>query len=236
MYKNNLNMSYNKITALINKWGEYEKLHPNPEFSDFGIWLSKQDKDPTPANTFFEKQDHHTSKWNSNEDGLKHHNRIKNDDVQIGMLIGRLAKYGRLYAKKTLHSLSLNLDEFTFLAAILHMENPKKSDVIIVNLFEPTSGTEILRRLIKLNYVKESTNKEDKRSKLLKLTALGEKTIFKAFKEMSKVGILVTANLNEKQKKEAISIMNYLNDFHVNLYLNHKEDSVEALIEKYIET
>ena len=229
-------MSYNKITELIQKWGEYEKLNPNPEFSNFGLWLAAENEIKIKSKTLLQNETHNSIKWNSAEDGLKHHHRIKNDEIQIGILIGRLAKYGRLYAKKALYSLNLNLDEFTFLAAILHMKNPKKSDVIIVNLFEPTSGTEILRRLIKLNYVKESANKEDKRSKLLKLTALGEKTIYKAFNEMSTVGKLVSANLTDVQKKEAIAIMNYLNDFHVNLYLNHKEENVENLIEKFILT
>jgi DNA-binding MarR family transcriptional regulator len=229
-------MSYNKITDLINMWGEFEKTNPNAEFSEFGIWLVNQEKKSPKSTVTIQNNIHHTSKWNSNEDGLKHHHRIKNDEIQISMLIGRLAKFGRLYTKKALNPLSLNLDEFTFLASILHMENPKKSDVIIVNLFEPTSGTEILRRLIKLNYVKEYANKEDKRSKLLKLTALGEKTINKAFQEMAIVGKLVSANLTGEQKKDAISIMNYLNDFHVNLYLNYKEESVEELISKFIPT
>jgi DNA-binding MarR family transcriptional regulator len=227
-------MSYNKITELIQKWGEFENLYPNPKLSDFGRWLSSVDGKQKTAEVVLKRKEKYSSKWESYEEGLTHHHKIKNDEVQIGMLIGRLAKYGRMYAKKALQDLNLNLDEFTFLAAIMHMDNPKKSDVIIVNLFEPTSGTEILRRLIKLNYVKEFANKEDKRSKQLKLTALGEKTIHKAFIEMTKVGTLVSANLNKEQKAEAIAIMNYLNDFHVNLYLNHKEDSVDELLKKYV--
>ncbi len=227
-------MSYNKITELIQKWGEYENLYPNPQLSDFGRWLSTQDQKQKTAPTVLKKGEQYAVKWSSYEEGLKHHHDMKSDEVKIGMLIGRLNKFGRMYAKKTLHSLNMNIDEFTFLAAVLHIENPKKSDVINVNLFEPTSGTEILRRLIKLGYVKESINKEDKRSKLLKITASGEKTIFKAFEEMTKVGTLVAANLSDKQKTELISILDYLNDFHVHLYLNHKEDSVEEMSKKYL--
>jgi DNA-binding MarR family transcriptional regulator len=227
-------MSYNKITELIQKWGEYESLYPNPKLSDFGQWLSSQGKKQKIAPNVLKKGEQYATKWSSYEEGLKHHHDMKSNDVQIGMLIGRLSKYGRIYAKKALHDLEMNLDEFTFLAAVLHLDNPKKSDVINLNLFEPTSGTEILRRLIKLGYVKESINREDKRSKLLKMTASGEKTIFKAFEQMTKVGTLVSANLSEQQKKELISMMDYLNDFHVHLYLNHKEDSVEEISKKYL--
>ena len=227
-------MSYNKITELIQKWSEFENLYPNPELSDFGKWLSSNESKQKTPDIVLKRNEKFSTKWESYEEGLTHHHRIKSDEVQIGMLIGRLAKFGRMHAKKALHSLNLNLDEFTFLASILHLKNPKKSDVIIVNLFEPTSGTEILRRLIKLNYVKEFANKEDKRSKLLKLTALGEKTVYKAFEEMTKVGTLVSANLNKKQKEDAISILNYLNDFHINLYLNHKEDNVDSMLSKYV--
>lgn len=226
-------MSYNKITDLIQKWGEYENLYPNPELSDFGKWLSTQNgKDKIPATTL-KKQEKYFKKWTSYEEGLTHHQDMKSNDVQVGMLIGRMNKFARMYAKKVLHPLNLNLDEFTFLAATYHLEKPKKSDVININLFEPTSGTEILRRLIKLNYVKEYANKEDMRSKLLKMTALGEKTIYRAFEAMQKVGTLVCANLSEKQKIEVILILDYLNDFHINLYLNHKEDSVENMIKKH---
>jgi DNA-binding MarR family transcriptional regulator len=227
-------MSYNKITELIQKWGEYESIYPNPQLSDFGKWLSTQDQKQKKTDTILKKEERYLTKWGSYEEGLKHHHDMKSNEVQIGMLIGRLSKYGRMYAKKALHPLEMNLDEFTFLAAVLHLDNPKKSDVINLNLFEPTSGTEILRRLIKLGYVKESINKADKRSKLLKITASGEKTIFKAFEIMTKVGTLVAANLSEKQKTELISMLDYLNDFHVHLYLNHKEDSVEDISKKYL--
>ncbi|HSZ25318.1 MAG TPA: MarR family winged helix-turn-helix transcriptional regulator [Cytophagaceae bacterium] len=227
---------YNKIAALIQKWGEYENLYPNPELADFGKWLSTQNQKEKTPDAIEKKQDMYYQKWSSYEEGLKHHHEMKSKEVQIGMLVGRLSKYGRIYAKKALHHLEMNLDEFTFLAAVLHLNNPKKTDVINLNLFEPTSGTEILRRLIKLKYIKESINKEDKRSKLLKLTALGEKTIFKAFEQMTKVGTLLSANLSEKQKIELISMMDYLNGFHVHLYLNHKEESVEEILKKYLGT
>lgn len=227
-------MSYNHITTLIQKWAEYESLYPNPDLKDFGRWLSEKGGETRINPNTSRKEIHVPKKWKSQEEGLKHHHQMKDNNVQIGMLIGRLSKFGKMYAKKALYQLNLNLDEFTFLAAILHLETPMKSEVINVNLFEPTSGTEILRRLIKLGYVREYANKEDRRSKLLKLTAVGEKTIFKAFGEMKKVGILVSANLNEKQKTDTIAALDYLNDFHVNLYLNYKEESIEEMIRKFI--
>jgi DNA-binding MarR family transcriptional regulator len=85
-----------------------------------------------------------------------------------------------------------------------------------------------------LNFVKESTSKEDKRSKLLKLTPLGEKTLFKAYEFMSNSGALLSANLTDHQKSELIPILDYLNSFHANLYLNHKDDDVKDLIAKYV--
>ncbi len=227
-------MSYTKITELIKKWEEYENLYPEPSMNGFGRWLSShEEKQPIPANVQKRNEKIHKG-WDSHEQGLKEHHKNKNTEVQIGILIGRLGRYGRMYAKKALQPLDLNLDEFTFLGSILHMSNPKKSDVIMMNLFEPTSGTEILRRLIKLKYVKESASKEDKRSKLLALTALGEKIVFKAFQLMSNVGTLISANLTEAQKKELIRTMDYLNDFHANLYLNHKEAGLEEMIRQYV--
>jgi DNA-binding MarR family transcriptional regulator len=201
----------------------------------FGKWLStNDDKQSIPLNVQKKTEKFHKG-WESHEHGLKNHHRDKNTEVQIGILIGRLSRYGKMYAKKALQPLNLDLEEFTFLGSIYHMENPKKSDVILMNLFEPTSGTEILRRLINLNLVKESVSKEDKRSKLLRLTPQGEKILFKSFQLMGEVGTLVSANLTNAQKQELISIMDYLNDFHANLYLNHKEEKLEELIKRFIE-
>lgn len=228
-------MSYTKLINLIKKWEEYENLYPEANLAGFGQWLSsaKAETPPIPVaaqrktETFFRQ-------WDSIEFGLKDHHKDKQKGVQISMLIGRLSRYSRLYTKKALLPLNINLDEFTFLGSIFRLKNPRKSDVIMINLFEPTSGTEILRRLIKLNYVKESASKEDKRSKLLRLTPLGEKTLMQAYRNMSNVGTLMAANLPENQKTELIQSLDYLNDFHANLYLNHKEDEVEEVIKKYI--
>ncbi len=227
-------MSYTKITELIKKWEEYENLYPEATMTGFGEWLSTYvPKESLPVNAQKKNQNFH-KQWDSFEFGLKDHHRDKEREVQISMLMGRLGRYGRLYSKKSLSSLNINLEEFTFLSSIFRMKNPRKSDVIMINLFEPTSGTEILRRLIKLNFVKESASKEDKRSKLLKLTPQGEKTLFKAFECMGNVSQLITANLTEAQKTELIPVLDYLNDFHAHIYLNHKDDEIQTIIKQYI--
>jgi len=227
-------MSYSKAAKLINYLEAYEKENGSTSLQDFGKWLAFHGDSDDLVDKKTEKKEHYSNKWNSYEEGLRSQHSHRADVVQIGILIGRLAKYARLYAKRSLNALQLNLDEFTFLASIFHLVEPKKSDIIHLNLMEPTSGTEILRRLINLNYIKEYLNKDDKRSKLVKITPKGQKVILKAFSLMGNVGTLVSANLSEKQKKEVIAIMTYLNEFHVDLYLNNREDKVEEMIAKYI--
>ena len=61
------------------------------------------------------------------------------------------------------------------LATIHPEKNPKKTEVIYANLFELSSGTDMLNRMKKRGLIKEYDDQVDKRSKRIELTPKGEK-------------------------------------------------------------
>jgi DNA-binding MarR family transcriptional regulator len=92
---------------------------------------------------------------------------------------------------------SNQIEEFGILQTIKQEKAPRKTEVIYANLFELSSGTDMLNRLQKRGLIKEYADKEDKRSKRIELTAKGEK---------------VAKESAEKIKKNATMLMNTLAD------------------------
>ncbi len=162
------------------------------------------------------------------ESPLRYH-RNRSYDAQIGLLIGRLQRFARHYFKKALQN-RISLDEFGFLMAVYQLEHPRKSDVINMNLLEPTTGTEILRRLIREGWLTQRPCTTDKRAKILSMTPAGHRMLAETLEEVVKVGDLLTGDLSIAQKQELLRILMHLNEFHEYLYAEHRDTPIETII------
>src|SRR5882762_853690 len=154
----------NKTVALVNEWGKFEAQHPDGSLTDFcRHYLARQNeqkiKGPLVGGVVPQFVD-----------GL------------LMKLIGRISKLNMSYANMALKGTDLNqIEEFGMLATIKQEKNPKKTEVIYANLFELSSGTDMLARMKKRGLVKEYDDKDDKRSKRLELTAKGEKVMTQCY-------------------------------------------------------
>ena len=103
----------------------------------------------------------------------------------MAKMIGRLSKLHNTYAVIALKECGLNnLDEFLYLNSIGNAEAPKKTTVIYANFNELSSGLLILGRMMKKGLIVEATDKEDKRSKRLKLTKKGNNLLTLCYEKM----------------------------------------------------
>ncbi len=140
---------------------------------------------------------------------------VNETDSAIGILLGIMNKYAKHYSKIVLENLPLNtIDEFGYLANLSTHEKINKTNLITQNLDGKTTGTDIIRRLVLNGLAKEIINPTDKRSKLLKITEKGKKTILNAYLKMGAVSKKVTGNLNAKEKSQLLLILNKLAIFH----------------------
>src|SRR6202008_4142840 len=89
------------------------------------------------------------------------------------------------------------IEEFGILATIRQEKNPKKTEVIYANLFELSSGTDMLNRMKKRGLIKEYNDTEDKRSKRIELTAKGEKALAECFVQVKKMATMMMHDLAE---------------------------------------
>jgi len=150
----------NKTVALVNEWAAFEQHHPDGSIEDFcRHYLAhkehKKEKGPLVGGVV----------------------PIINDGLLL-KIIGRIHKLNTNYANLALKGTGVNqIEEFGTLLTIKQEKNPRKTEVIYANLFELSSGTDMLARMKTRGFIREYDDKEDKRSKRIELTAKGEKIV-----------------------------------------------------------
>lgn len=158
----------------------------------------------------------------------------KNDENNIGQLIAFMYRYAKGYIKKALEeSTLLTLDDFGYLAAIWQDGDLTKTQLIEKNIHEKNTGMEIIKRLLNNNLLEQYNDLEDKRSKRLKITPLGQSELFKSFDGMLKVSQIIAGKLTSPEKIQLFYLLNKLHDFHNPIFLNEKDMSIDAILGKY---
>jgi len=129
----------------------------------------------------------------------------KADDLGISLVL--LNRYAHSYIKEVLKDGVLNTpDEFSFLITLLVAGSHTKSELISRMLLTKTSGTEVIKRLLEKDLLKEYDDPHDKRSKRVELTDKGKKAVLELLPKMNAVSEVVRGNLSEQE----LSTLNYL--------------------------
>lgn len=158
-------------------------------------------------------------------------------EVEFSTLLTGLFRFAKHYLKKAFAKTAFKtLDEFGFLASILRAGSLLKNEVINLHMLEISSGSEIIKRLIKNGLVYEFPDEKDRRAKRVALTDEGRKEIMAAFTEMHVVSKIIIGNLTEAELLEALTVFNKLTYFHQQIHKEDKHTSLEELTEKYIDT
>lgn len=181
----------NKTVQLVNHWGEFEKKHPDGSIADFcRHYLAHENRVPQEKGTLV--------------GGVV-------PEIREGLLmkiIGRISKLNMLYANVALEDTGLNqIEEFGILQTIRREKSPRKTEVIYANLFELSSGTDILNRLQKRGLIREYADKEDKRSKRIELTAKGEKVAKESTSIIEKNATMLLNSLALEDKELCIQLL-----------------------------
>ncbi|MFC2121316.1 MarR family winged helix-turn-helix transcriptional regulator, partial [Bacteroidota bacterium] len=178
-------------------------------------------------------------KYSANNEKLFNKKNYKNytqyPEVEFSALLTGLYRYAKHYTKKALGNTSIKtIDEFGFLASLIKEKSLLKHELINMHLLEISTGSEILKRLIKSDLIYEYPDSQDKRAKKVSLTEKGKNEIMKAFENMHKVSEIIIGELNDKELGEALSVFNKLNYFHKHIHENDRNTSLEKLHTKYI--
>jgi DNA-binding MarR family transcriptional regulator len=207
----------NKTVELVNLWSIFEENNPNGSLEDFfrhslAQQAQKKIDEPLVGGVV-----------PSFNDGL------------LLKIIGRIQKLNMNYANLALKGTELNqIEEYGILQTIKQERNPKKTEVIYANLFELSSGTDMLTRLKNRDLIKEYDDKEDKRSKRLELTPKGEKAVEVSKMKIFKNAKMIMNDLSEDDKALCIQLLKNVEIKFSALWQKHKNKEFEDIYKEIV--
>ncbi|MBO9155199.1 MarR family winged helix-turn-helix transcriptional regulator [Chitinophaga sp. GCM10012297] len=211
----------NKTVALVKAWGAFEENHPDGDLEDFCRHYLAQRQRPKGKEP---KAPLTGGVVPPLTDGL------------LLKIIGRVHKLNFSYANLALKGTDLNqIEEFGILLTIQQEKNPRKTEVIYANLFELSSGTDMLGRMMKRGLIREYDDQEDKRSKRIELTAKGEKTILASFPRVKKMAAMMLSELTEDDKQLCIQLLKNVEIKFSALWPKHRGRPFEEVFEEVME-
>jgi len=202
----------NKTVELVTLWGEYEQKHPAGSIEEFcRHYLAHQQRKNIKGTLV-------GGVVPALKDGL------------LMKIIGRISKLNMAYANIALEGTGLNqIEEFGILQTIRKEKSPKKTEVIYANLFELSSGTDMLNRMKKRGLIKEYADKNDKRSKRIELTPKGEKVAASCTAKIEKNAAMLMNDLTNDDKELCIQLLKNIEIKFSALWPTHKSQEFEEI-------
>jgi len=203
----------NKTVELVKLWGAFEEEYPDGTIEDFCRRHLARQQEPQPA-----------------AGPLVGGVVPAFNSALLLKIIGRISKLNMAYANMALKGTDLNqIEEFGILVTIKQEKNPKKTEVIYANLFELSSGTDMLTRLKNRGLIKEYDDKEDKRSKRLELTPKGEKVINTCKVKIMKNATMMMNDMTNDDKDLCIQLLKNIEIRFSSLWQKHRGKAFEEV-------
>ena len=202
-----------KTVELVNKWAAFQEKHPGSSIEDFCRYslTSSHQKQELPGEFLGGVIPPHPQ-------------------IILIKLIGRISKLHMVYINSVLERIGIRtFDEFLFLNAVNHLQHPKKTEVIYHNMTELSTGLNIINGLKELGFLDEYDDPTDKRSKRLKLTAKGSKTLKNCYSHFGKVSEMFFSGMAEEDVLLCIQLLKNVEIRFSNLWQQHKGKSFEEI-------
>lgn len=185
------------IIPVVTAWERFVNIKPCESLHEFAKWIlaetraSSETENPT--------------------------NQKLENNGRAAQLIADLHKIMVIRTKPVLKSLGLvNEYEFSILYQVRLHKNANKKTICQILLIEGSTGIEIIKRLIKNGFLYESTDSNDRRSKTLTLSPLGEQVIEKGYELLSQLDLYqeFLTPLVQKDSDIFLDSLQKLNNFH----------------------
>lgn len=191
-----------QLVALMEAWEEFQAAQPKGNLDGFGLWLRNKATEQMPKQ--FTARDKEFDKYAADA----------KLSMQAGYLIGKLYQYVLIYTKPIMKKHGLHsMDDFGYLATVQWHGSITKSKACHAMLQEITTGSDIIRRLIRLKYLKEISDKADKRQKLLQLTAKGDRVLALLHEEFKDLPDVLGA-LDATSRNSLVKWLMNLDEYH----------------------
>jgi DNA-binding MarR family transcriptional regulator len=136
-------------------------------------------------------------------------------DMELAFLLVMQSKYYKAYAKKVLGQSELSSpDGFSFLYHLSLVKSYRKMELIKMHRVEPPSGIEVLKRLVKKDFIEEFADPDDKRATRIRITETGRSELRNIMPGMTEVFRLMTAEMPLNEKMHLIAFLKQMDHFH----------------------
>ncbi len=216
---------YEILKQLLDSFAAYEQSAQQPEsmtFEGFVHFLN----DPDGAQPAGQRQLGGANEQELQDKGAEREN-------SIAILITHMYRYAKLYTKKALQNSPLqSTDDFSFLIILLTHDSLSKTELINLNIHEKTTGMEIIKRLIRLNLMRQFDDEVDKRSQRVAITEYGRGVIFSVIDQMAMVANIVSGNLTPLERTSLLQILTKLDHFHNDIFMHDKQLGLRDIVEQ----
>ncbi|MBS1602517.1 MAG: MarR family transcriptional regulator [Bacteroidetes bacterium] len=132
----------------------------------------------------------------------------------LSRMLGRIASLQRAWLRLSLKEhLDIEPEWYFFLYSIDSRQSTRKTDIISYNLlFEPTTGIDILNRMIRAGLLTEKVDPMDKRARLLSTTKKGKTTLRKAQHLAQQVADTFFGSMPASLKEEFLAHLDAIED------------------------
>ncbi len=213
---------YESIQQLIGYWQQFEETTGSSSIDDFCEWLRLSLSNELKNGCI--KPEKHTNLSQQMNPDLSPRQHFM-------LLISRLSRYQEFYIKRFFEGLPINtITEFNFLFSLNKNTALKKTDVIHLNLVEYTTGVDILKRLTRMNLVKEFRDDQDRRNKRIRITAEGKKVLIEALLRINKLFEVFLNCFDNNQWQPVLPVLSVMDEFHNDVFIKHADKSYFELI------
>lgn len=164
---------------------------------DFGYWLQNSLDDE-------EKIDEHSGGGYS--------------DILIGMQLVKTSNMMRAKLNRFVSdSPFATFLDYQFLYVLNEHSQMTKSELIFAHSMEMSSGIEVVRRLLKQNWIGEKKNPRDRRSKLIMVTESGKKILDQYGDSARAIYTSFSRGFDESRKRQILQVLTLLNSSYVSI-------------------
>ena len=154
-------------------------------------------------------------------------------NAMIARDISFVYRYMRYFVRKAIKDTPLQtIDEYSYLITLMAKGEMTKTELNNYNVVEKTSGSEIIRRLLKGGLISQTRNLQDRRSLLLSITPKGREVVKELLPRMQQSSDLLLRDLSWDQKIFLHSLHEQLYESNHPLLLTERDTDLAKLVEK----
>ena len=203
-----------KTVELVNQWAKFAAQNPGAELEEFYRYQLIEQKQQREVGEI--------------ADGIL----PPQAKLVLIKLIDRIDRLYLAYAEVAIEGVGLkSFEEFLFLNAIAHLQEPRKTEIITHVIRGLSSGLLIIERLKKYGYVKENNDADDRRSKRLVLTPKGTKVLHECYTRTNQLAKIYFEELSEDDTLLCIQLLKGIEIKFSQLWPEHKGKSFAEIQE-----